>query len=346
MSEFNEEEYLDYLVKGGISPEQAVKVVRRKAEWNRAKVDKPNEGGALKRIGGWPARIAEMKVKARQRAESTLQAAPQPRSAVQLPLWPEPTRAVPNGVLRSALFGAIAKGRRRFMKGEQVAALHGIEICYTGEQLDQGDLDVWETVLHIARLQAMGEQCRFTAYRLLKLLGKTNSGANRDTLHKRLIRLKANAVEVKQGRYSYTGSLIDEVYRDEETRKYVLILNPKLRALFEPDQFTQIDWGVRYDLDGHPLAQWLHGFYASHAQPYPVCVETLHRLCGSKTAELWKFAQILRKALNALSEACAAHGQPFSYEIRDDLVHIEKKPSPPQRRHLAKKFLKARKSHA
>ena len=29
------------------------------------------------------------------------------------------------------------------------------------------------------------------------------------------------------------------------------------------------------------LAQWLHGFYASHAKPFPIKIETLHRLCGS-----------------------------------------------------------------
>ena len=47
---------------------------------------------------------------------------------VQLPLWPEPVRAGPNGFLRSALFGAIRKGRRRYLKAEQLAALDGIEI--------------------------------------------------------------------------------------------------------------------------------------------------------------------------------------------------------------------------
>ena len=32
-----------------------------------------------------------------------------------LPLWPDAVRAVPNGFLRSALFGAIAKGKRRYI---------------------------------------------------------------------------------------------------------------------------------------------------------------------------------------------------------------------------------------
>ena len=258
-------------------------------------------------------------------------------AVVQLPLWPEPVRAVPNGILRSALFGAIAKGQRRYMDGEQVPALEGIEIRYTGQRLDQGDLDAWESVLHVNRLQNMGEQCRFTAYSLLKLMGKTDSGANRENLHKRLIRLKANAVEIHQGRYSYAGSLIDDVYRDKHTHEYVLTLNPKLRPLFAADQFTQVQWAVRQELHGQQIAQWLHGFYASHAAPFPVKVETLLKLCGSAATDPHSSKQKLRKALDAVREASAAHSEGFSYEIQGDLVHVEKRASGSQRRHLAKK---------
>ena len=34
---------------------------------------------------------------------------------------------------------------------ELIAAQDGITIRYTGEQLDQADLDVWEQALHLAR---------------------------------------------------------------------------------------------------------------------------------------------------------------------------------------------------
>ena len=257
--------------------------------------------------------------------------------AVQLPIWPEVVRGVPNGVLRSALFGAIKKGARRYMQGEQVASLDGIDIRYTGQQLDQGDLDVWESVLHIVRLQEMGEQCRFTAYALLKLMGKTDSGKNRATLQARIERLRANAINIKQGRYSYIGGLVDEAYKDEDTQEWVVVLNPKLHALFATDQFTQVDWSVRHALSGQPLAQWLHGYYASHAKPYPMCMETLLKLSGSKDTSPSSGRQTLRKALDALMDASETNGQPFRYDIRGNLVHIEKNPSRAQRRHLAKK---------
>lgn len=257
--------------------------------------------------------------------------------AVQLPIWPEPVRAVPNGFLRSALFGAIAKGRRRYMQGELVAAVDGVEIRYTGQRLDQGDLDVWASVLHAVRLQELGGQCRLTSYALLKLMGKTDTGNNRATLQTRIERLRANAVTVKQGRYSYIGGLIAGAAKDEETQEWVIELDAKLRPLFAADQFTQIEWAVRHALNGHQLAQWLHGYYASHAKPYPVSVATLLKLAGSEDASPRSGKQSLRKALDALKDASNANNQPLNHEIRGDLVHVEKQPSNTQRRHLVKK---------
>ena len=90
----------------------------------------------MKSLDDLIARLPALQEKARQRAAQEQASAP--AKVVQLPLWPEPVRAVPNGFLRSALFGAIAKGKRRYIDGEQLAALDGIEIRYTGQRLDQG----------------------------------------------------------------------------------------------------------------------------------------------------------------------------------------------------------------
>ena len=189
-------------------------------------------------------------------------------------------------------------------------------------------------VLHVARLQALGDECRVTAYQLLKLLGKTDTGKNRDTLDRRLSRMKATGVDVRIGRYGYEGSLIDEVYRETESREYVIRLNPKLRAIFDKDQWTAVDWAVRRELDGQPLAQWLHGFYATHAKPYPMTVAKLHELCGSENQSLRGFKQEIGKALDAVATASAKYNQVFKSEILGDLVHTEKTPSGSQRLHL------------
>ncbi|AOU97841.1 hypothetical protein BI364_07565 [Acidihalobacter yilgarnensis] len=223
------------------------------------------------------------------------------------------------------MFGVVRKGRRRYLKGEQIAALDGIEIRYTGESLDQSDLDVWESVLHAVRLQELGTECRVTSYALLKIMGKSDTGKNRATLHEQITRLRANALELTQGRYSYIGGLIAGAVKDEETQKWVIRLDPELRPLFSTDQFTRVEWAARHALRGHQLAQWLLGFYSTHAQPFALKVATLHRLSGSEAARVDHFREKLRKAMRAVEAATASQGESFIFELRGELVHVRRK---------------------
>jgi hypothetical protein len=271
----------------------------------------------------------------------------------QLPLWPEPVRGVPNGVLRSALFGAIKRGKRRYMEREAIASVKGVSIVYTGPRLDQSDLDVWEGALHLARVVKLGNRIEFTEKGFLRTIGRGGPGggnigkSDREWLRKVLARLTATAVEVTQGPYTYVGSLIDEYFRDSANSHYVVILNPRMKALFNRDGWTQVDWRIRHALIGHPLAQWLHGFYSTHAAPLPYKVETLHLLCGSETGENaksdaerhkallgWKDDSLI-PALGALEQVSRATGQHFAWEIGGNgLVSVSRAPSASQVKHL------------
>ena len=108
--------------------------------------------------------LAKMAKSVQSRNEKLIAAVPpgtpKPVPVAKFPPWPDAVRAVPNGILRSALFGAVAKGRRRYINGEDLAAVDGVTIRYKGERLDQGDLDVWESVLHAVRLQELGSVLR------------------------------------------------------------------------------------------------------------------------------------------------------------------------------------------
>lgn len=268
--------------------------------------------------------------------------------------WPDRVRAAPNSFLRSAIFGAIAKGQRQKLENVPLATVDGIELSFTGTRLDQTDLEVWFGVVHAVRTQNLGAKCSLSSYSLLKTMGQTDSGKNRKALEARIVRLVGCAVTLKVGRYKYIGSLICSAATDQVTQRWLISIDPKLGPLFEADQFTLIDWEVRRKLRGHQLAQWLHGYYSSHAKPYPVKVETLHRLCGSQARlvtddgkKLHDFGKTLRKALDAIRQACEAtevieldqgvavvYG--FSWRIVGDLVHVDRTPSAAQRRHLAK----------
>lgn len=229
---------------------------------------------------------------------------------IQLPLWPEPKRGTPNTFLRSALFAAIHGKSRRWMKEEVLASLNGITVKYTGEQLTQSDLDVWETLIHLARRHPLGTECSFTAHGILRLLDRDTGKSQHTWLHSAIIRLTACAVEITyrektfhgSDEKTFFGSLVQSGGKDEVSRAYRVKLNPELIKLFGENQWTQLDWTQRQRMMKQPLAQALHAFWSSHAEPMPIKVETLRGLSGSNVKELRKFKHQLKSALAVLVE--------------------------------------------
>ncbi len=70
--------------------------------------------------GGVLGKLQEMEKRATGKVSAPVDlSAPAPTQhvarVIQLPLWPEAVRGVPNSVLRSALFGAIKRGRRAYL---------------------------------------------------------------------------------------------------------------------------------------------------------------------------------------------------------------------------------------
>ena len=262
------------------------------------------------------------------------QAAQEPRGpakVIQLPLWPEAKRGAPNAVLRGALFAAVQGKGRIVMDRAFLAAQDGITVRYTGVQLTQSDLDVWEQALHLARTQALGSACYFTVRGFLKALGRRPGKSGLDWLESVFSRLSATDVQIRYEGRTYFGSLIEEGMREEETGRYVVVINPKLAKFFGPTRWTQIDWEQRQQLRGKPLALWLHGFYASHAAPHALTVEYLHQLSGSQTKRLRKFKENLTQALRDLE----AIGAIEAFEMVGNLVRVQTVPSPSQQHHLA-----------
>ncbi|WFE69826.1 plasmid replication initiator TrfA (plasmid) [Thiomicrospira sp. R3] len=290
--------------------------------------------------------LAEMQAKAeaKQARSKTLEAEQEPKFApakiVQLPLWPNEARGVPNAVLRSALFGAIRRGKRAYQDAVIKASVDGVTVVHTGPQLDQADLDVWEECLQLAKTDGLGVEIHFSGHGFLKAIGRSTGKSQHDWLKSALRRLMTSLVEVQDGKRAYAGQLIHDWYRDDETGHHVIKLNPQVAKLYGSDGWTAIEKQERQALKGLPLAQWLHGFYSTHASPYPYKVETLHKLCGSETGEMRNFKQTLKNALEAVCEATG-----WDFEIDDqNLVHLKKLAIGTQKRHLARKAKKARHS--
>ncbi len=239
---------------------------------------------------------------------------------IQLPPWPEQKRGTPNSFIRSALFSAIQSKDRVFIKGAVLFSQQGIEVKFTGEQLNQEDLTLWETLVHFGKKHQLGNLCRFTAHGLLTALGLNTGGDEHRRLHEGITRLNACSVQITQDGKTYFGALIKTGIKDELTSHYTIELNRELIRLYGETQWTAIDWKQRLGLRRKPLAQALHAYYSSHRTPYPVKLATLQRLTGSKNAQPAGFKRRCRAALNELVQI----GFLQEYLIEGDTVTVKR----------------------
>lgn len=262
---------------------------------------KPITDAELKKRNAYEAMLKKKKLqeeerlkleKEREQAESA--------KIIQLPLWPDGARGVPNGILRGSLFAAIQEKQAKHLRRAILHDKDHLKIVYTGRRLTQTDLDVWEYALHLARKQNLGNRVYFTERSFLKGIGRSSGRAQHDWLKKVIADLSATTVEITHGKFTYLGSLIEEGFRDDERSRFCIIINPKLARLYEAGH-TYINWEERQILGKRkPLAQWLHGYISSHERWFPHKVETLRELSGSETKEIRRFKKSLTDALELL----------------------------------------------
>ena len=252
--------------------------------------------------------------------------------AYQLALWPDKDIGSPNELSRSALFPAIHPKKRAGLQNHMIAAQGSYTIYYTGLQLDQSYFDVFQGVMHIGRGVREGNEVRFSAHRLLKLIGRSTGGKDHKWLYTAFQTLTATSVAiVKDGKRVFWGSLLPAGKADLETGQYVIQLSRDLAKLFERG-FTRVEWEQRRQLLHKPLAQWLQLYYASHAKPLDVSVDFLREKSGSSTKTLRKFRQNLKTALDQIKDVGVI--TEWSIDPKTDLVHVVRIPSPSQLKHL------------
>lgn len=273
-------------------------------------------------------------IKARAAAAKAVKKPPEPDRQLKLELWPDAVRGVPNAILRSALFG-VSKDRQIHKTRTMVASVEGYDIRFKGEMFNQTDLDLWEMLLHLARLQPLGTEVEFSAHSLLKALGRGTGGKDHEDLKEQLMRLIGGAVEITwtKEQKAFAGALVSGYFRDDETGRYVVKFNKDMAKLYGMG-YTNIDWEERQSLGQDLLAKWLHGHYASHAAAYPYKVETLRTWSRSTTKRLSDFRTALRAALDKLRDVRAIKS--WRIDPVTDLVTVVTVPSKAQLKHLTK----------
>ena len=243
----------------------------------------------------------------------------------QLPIWPEEVRCAPTEFLRSALFNARNRNqKRRYLRQETLAIIGKGRITYTGEELRQDDATVWLQLVQMASDTTLGAVVEFTPYSFCQAVGWTPSGETYTHLRKCLTRLQATALAfyAERTRHTISLSMIPAFcWRDESTGKplprYQVKLAPELAALFHGQHYTHLQWAQRRQLP-EGLATWLHGYLASHKQPYPLPLEEIQRAADLTISRHDNLRRVVIQALKAL----VAAGFLGSWQINGNLVSV------------------------
>ena len=269
--------------------------------------------------------------------ESKIQTTPapvkKPKTAeiVQLDFWEDGKRASANAILRSALFPALGRQKRRFLEEEMIDSVGGVSVFFTGKQFDQSDFDVYLEILNFARPFPLGTPVKFTAYAMLKSLGKSTGGSMHKWLHSTLIRLRGGTIDATDHKKRYFEGLIEGGIKDELMEMYEITINPKFAVLFGFGMWSKIDIVQRRALGGKgAIAKALHAYYSSHTSPQLHTFETLAKITGLRGEKKRDVRGRLIKAHEELKKV----GFLTDFEITDAGIHVQKTNTPAQKKHL------------
>jgi len=247
---------------------------------------------------------------------------------VQLPIWSDPERALPNTLLRSALFGATR--RRRNLKRELIASWPDEEIIFTGEAFNQFDESVWLELVHLYRIQRTPEVMHLSMRGILKSMGLKASGQGATRVHDSINRMLACAIAVKKnGVERARGGPVRAYDFDEGRGRWAIELEPRYLKLFG-DGHTRLDWDTRKKLTTG-LATWMHRYVLSHRatrrNPHRIKLERLKELAGMGS-DSREFKRTLRRTMKKLE----AVGVVASWDITPgNVLEISR---PPKRKSL------------
>ncbi len=265
---------------------------------------------------------------------------PQEAQLILFPKWADDRRVATSTVFRSALFPALNNNqpRNHYTELTRLCSVDGIDVFFIGEQFSQSDLDVYLELLQIAHETPFGVECCFSAYSLLKALGRAVGAEQYKQLHSELIRLCAGTVDMTDHKIRYFGHLVDGGIKDEITSHYKIYINPRMATLFKAGFWASLDIQQRRDLKRNQTAKALHAYYSTHTAPSCHRYETLAAIIGLNNSNKRDLKAKLVKAHEALKEV----GFLDSYEATADSIASKINHTASQNRHIARKIINRR----
>jgi hypothetical protein len=232
-----------------------------------------------------------------------------PKAPLQLDIWPDEVREIPNDYARSAIFTVRNKKEpRQSLQNSVIFHMEkAVRVTFTGIELRADDDElVWQQILDYAKHHALGEAVEFNLHQLCKDLKWSVNARNYERLRACITRLKANEIKVENARLAKgVGISLIREYEYEGTAdkgtKYRVWIHPNLIMLFAGKNSTRVEWKSYVDLS--PVARRLYDYLASHKQPFPLRLDTLHRLCASSCSTGYRWKQMVQKACAELEDA-------------------------------------------
>ena len=283
--------------------------------------------------GGTDELIAKVEIiRARAQKNPRSEASSVQPLVTRLPSWDDGTRCMSNELLRSALFNARNRNQtRRYFDKEEIAVIGGgVRIQYTGKELRQTDELVWLQLVHMARNVPLGSPIEFTAYSMARALRQPKSRPNQQHVERlldSLRRMQASSLAIYSARLRRTLNLSmiprfewEDFATGERLSTWRAWIAPELVELFGDVHFTRLLWAQRLALPSG-LATWMHGYFASHRNPFPVKLSTLQSGAGCITESPRKFRQLVAIALDELKDV----GFLQHSEIQGEKVYVERR---------------------
>lgn len=227
-------------------------------------------------------------------------------SLFEIAPWDDDLRAIPNDWGRSAIFTTRNKAQVRMACQDKLIYHYNqqIEITYTGIELRADDDElVWQQILEYAKHSPIGHTVEFTLYQLCTDVGWHINKFYYNRALSCLKRLKATCFSIKSPRHSLIENLSllgDFVIEKDGNKKAVCKakLNPYLVVLFANDHYSKVIWSKYRTLS--PTARRMFDYFVTHAEPYPLKLETFRLICGSESTRKKKWAEQSRDACKEL----------------------------------------------
>lgn len=252
--------------------------------------------------------------------------------------WSDDFRAMPNELLRAALFGVHTE--RTLLTNAIVASAKDTVVRYTGEELSINDEDVLLQVYHFQQKHALGTTWEVTGSEFLAALGRSKGDDRYIELYASLHRLFDSKVSITRAGstrgdincdfsqlISHLNVTIPESGKFGSGKRMIQItLIPPTLELWRSLGYTLISQAQRKALRGD-MAVGLHRYYSTHRDPYPHKLEWVRAYLRTKpSTSKTKFRQLLKRALQSLVDIRFLS----SFWIdSDDLVHVRRDHSDP-----------------